>query len=98
MLAVQTRVLKGIGKAYYNLVTVLGCRGAKMPRCQGAGWLVFERALDPLSVRFEGDHLLREPLDYLSGASFEVEQLERSKWGIVERVVARKPREARTAA
>ena len=57
-----------------------------------------QRALDPLSVRFEGDHLLREPLDYLSGASFEVEQLERSKWGIVERVVARKPREARTAA
>jgi ubiquinone/menaquinone biosynthesis C-methylase UbiE len=50
-----------------------------------------QRALDPLSVRFEGDHLVREPLDYLRAAGFEVEELERSKWGIVERVVARKP-------
>jgi len=50
-----------------------------------------QRALDPLAVRFEADHLLREPLDYLRGAGFEVEALERSKWGIVERVAARKP-------
>lgn len=49
-----------------------------------------QRALDPLFVRFEGDHLLREPLDYLRAAAFEVELLERSKWGIVERLVARK--------
>jgi len=48
-----------------------------------------QRALDPLTVRFEGDHLVREPLEYLRAAGFEVEQLERSKWGIVERVVAR---------
>jgi ubiquinone/menaquinone biosynthesis C-methylase UbiE len=48
-------------------------------------------ALNPLTVRFEGDHLVREPLDYLRAAGFEVEELERSKWGIVERVVARKP-------
>jgi ubiquinone/menaquinone biosynthesis C-methylase UbiE len=51
-----------------------------------------QRALNPLSVRFEGDHLIREPLEYLRSAGFEVEQLERSKWGIVERFVARKPR------
>jgi ubiquinone/menaquinone biosynthesis C-methylase UbiE len=50
-----------------------------------------QRALDPLTVRFEGDHLVREPLEYLRAAGFEVEELERSKWGIVERVVARKP-------
>jgi ubiquinone/menaquinone biosynthesis C-methylase UbiE len=49
-----------------------------------------QRILDPLSVRFEGDHLVREPLEYLRGAGFQIEQLERSKWGIVERVVARK--------
>ena len=52
---------------------------------------VVERALDPLTVRFEGDHLVREPLEYLQPAGFEIEHLERSKWGIVERVVARKP-------
>jgi ubiquinone/menaquinone biosynthesis C-methylase UbiE len=51
-----------------------------------------ERALEPLSVRFMADHLTREPLDYLEPQGFEVERLERSKWGIVERVLARKPR------
>jgi ubiquinone/menaquinone biosynthesis C-methylase UbiE len=50
-----------------------------------------ERMLDPLSVRFQADHLTREPLEYVEDAGFEVERLERSKWGIVERVLARKP-------
>jgi ubiquinone/menaquinone biosynthesis C-methylase UbiE len=50
-----------------------------------------QRALDPLSVRFAADHIVREPLDYLRPAGFEIERLERAKWGIVERVVARKP-------
>jgi ubiquinone/menaquinone biosynthesis C-methylase UbiE len=49
-----------------------------------------ERLLDPLSVRFQGDHLLRDPLDYLASVGFDVERSERSKWGIVERVAARK--------
>jgi hypothetical protein len=42
-------------------------------------------------VRFSADHVVREPLDYLRPAGFEIEHLERSKMGIVERVVARKP-------
>jgi ubiquinone/menaquinone biosynthesis C-methylase UbiE len=50
-----------------------------------------QRALDPLSVRFAGDHLVREPLEYLRQAGFEIDLLERSKWGIVERVIARRP-------
>jgi ubiquinone/menaquinone biosynthesis C-methylase UbiE len=50
-----------------------------------------ERVLDPLFVRFEGDHLLRDPLDYLPDAGFEINEVRRSKWGIVERVAARKP-------
>jgi hypothetical protein len=49
-----------------------------------------QRVLDPVSVRFEGDHLMREPLEYLRAAGLEIEQLRRSKWGIVERVVARR--------
>jgi ubiquinone/menaquinone biosynthesis C-methylase UbiE len=53
-----------------------------------------ERLLDPLSVRFQADHLLRDPLDYLAAEGFDVERVERSKWGIVERVVARKPPDA----
>jgi ubiquinone/menaquinone biosynthesis C-methylase UbiE len=50
-----------------------------------------ERLLDPLFVRFEADHLLREPLDYLPDAGFEVDEVLRSKWGIVERLRAHKP-------
>jgi ubiquinone/menaquinone biosynthesis C-methylase UbiE len=52
---------------------------------------MIERALEPLSVRFQADHLTREPLDYLEAEGFDVERLERSKWGIVERVLARRP-------
>ena len=50
-----------------------------------------ERLLEPLSVRFLADHLTREPLDYLPGAGFEIDEVHRSKWGIVERLRAHKP-------
>ncbi len=50
-----------------------------------------QRLLDPLAVHFEADHLLREPLDYLPGIGFEIDEVQRSKWGIVERLRARKP-------
>ncbi len=50
-----------------------------------------QRLLEPLMLRFEGDHLLREPIEHLAAEGFEVEQLLRSKLGIVERIAARKP-------
>ena len=50
-----------------------------------------QRVLEPLAVRFEADHLLRDPLDHLEVEGFAVERVERSKLGIVERVAARKP-------
>lgn len=50
-----------------------------------------QRFLDPLFVRLQADHLLREPLDDVEAEGFVVELHERSKWGIVERLVARKP-------
>lgn len=49
-----------------------------------------QRMLDPLSVRFGADHLVRDPLDYLGDTGFEIESVERLKWGIVERLTARK--------
>jgi ubiquinone/menaquinone biosynthesis C-methylase UbiE len=52
---------------------------------------VVQRVLDPASVRFEADHLVRDPLDYLTDQGFEIESVERLKWGIVERVLARRP-------
>jgi ubiquinone/menaquinone biosynthesis C-methylase UbiE len=52
---------------------------------------LIQRAIEPLSIRFEADHLTREPLDYLADEGFEDEISERSKLGIVERIIARKP-------
>jgi len=50
-----------------------------------------QRLLEPLAVRFEADHLLREPLDYLPGVGFQIDEVHRSKWGIVERLRAHRP-------
>ena len=50
-----------------------------------------QRLLEPLAVRFEADHLLREPLDYLPEVGFKIDEVQRSKWGIVERLRAHKP-------
>lgn len=49
---------------------------------------VIQRGLDPLFVRWFGDHLLRDPVDYLGSAGLAIERLERSAWGVVERLVA----------
>jgi ubiquinone/menaquinone biosynthesis C-methylase UbiE len=49
-----------------------------------------QRLLDWITVRTEGDHLVREPLAALNAVGFEVEQVQGLKWGIVERVAARK--------
>jgi ubiquinone/menaquinone biosynthesis C-methylase UbiE len=50
-----------------------------------------QRLLNPLTVRFAADHLLRDPLVAVRRLGMEVLERERLKWGIVERLVARKP-------
>jgi ubiquinone/menaquinone biosynthesis C-methylase UbiE len=50
-----------------------------------------QHLLEPLSLHLAADHLTREPLDDLAAEGFEIETVERSKWGLVERVSARKP-------
>ena len=47
-----------------------------------------QRLLEPLFVRFEADHLLREPVDDLRAEGFEIRRVERSCLGLVERVAA----------
>jgi ubiquinone/menaquinone biosynthesis C-methylase UbiE len=54
-------------------------------------WLAAQRVLEPLSWRFSRDHLLRRPLEHVLSEGFEVEQRERYKAGIVERLSARRP-------
>src|SRR2546430_3503143 len=51
---------------------------------------VFQKALDWIAVRTEGDHLVREPLVHLKAEGFQIDVVERLKWGIVERVATRK--------
>jgi ubiquinone/menaquinone biosynthesis C-methylase UbiE len=51
---------------------------------------LIQRMLDPLSMRFACDHLLREPLDVLAPLGFTIEHLERSRLGVIERLVASK--------
>jgi ubiquinone/menaquinone biosynthesis C-methylase UbiE len=50
-----------------------------------------ERLIEPISLRRMGDHLLREPLDHVLAEGLEVETLERSWFGMIERLVALKP-------
>ena len=50
-----------------------------------------QRALDPLFVRFQADHITRDPVPYVAGAGFEVGEVHRSQAGIVFRVAATKP-------
>ncbi|HTN53167.1 MAG TPA: class I SAM-dependent methyltransferase [Anaeromyxobacter sp.] len=50
-----------------------------------------QRTLDPVAVWLAGDHLVREPLELLAAEGFVVEELERARLGVVERVAARKP-------
>jgi ubiquinone/menaquinone biosynthesis C-methylase UbiE len=52
---------------------------------------MLQRITDPIFVRCYGDHLLREPLDHLAAQGFVVDRLERSKGGMIERLVARTP-------
>jgi ubiquinone/menaquinone biosynthesis C-methylase UbiE len=54
--------------------------------------LAGQRLLDPLSVRFQADHIIRDPLPYLTEAGFQVQIGERAGLaGIVHRAVAVKP-------
>ena len=49
-----------------------------------------EHLLEPMAVRTQGDHLLREPVETVQTAGFSIEYLKRLKLGIVERLIAQK--------
>lgn len=60
-------------------------------RASSKAWLAAQRVLELLSWRLARDHLLRRPLEHVLAEGFEVEQRERYKAGIVERLSARRP-------
>jgi len=47
--------------------------------------------VEPLSVRFQADHLRREPLDHLHAEGMEIEEVQRWSLGVMEQISARKP-------
>jgi len=47
--------------------------------------------LEVFTVPLGGEHFLRRPLNHVRAAGFDVEQAQRFKLGLVERLVARKP-------
>jgi ubiquinone/menaquinone biosynthesis C-methylase UbiE len=56
---------------------------------RGLYWL--QRGLEKLMLRLSGDHLTRRPYPLVEAAGLTVEDHERTKAGIVERLTARKP-------
>lgn len=50
-----------------------------------------QRFLEVFTVPLGGEHFLRRPLNQVRATGFDVEQVQRFKLGLVERLVARKP-------
>jgi len=50
-----------------------------------------QRLVEPVTLRFQADHLTREPLEHVRAEGMEIEEVHRWAWGIMERVSARKP-------
>jgi ubiquinone/menaquinone biosynthesis C-methylase UbiE len=50
---------------------------------------------DFFSVRLEGDHVMREPLDHVRAEGFAVQEQRRLKLGLVEHIAAHKPGSSR---
>jgi ubiquinone/menaquinone biosynthesis C-methylase UbiE len=53
--------------------------------------LALQRLFEKLTLRLNGDYLTRRPLPLVADAGFAIEERQRYKQGIVERLVARKP-------
>jgi hypothetical protein len=52
-------------------------------------WL--QKAIEVASVRIDGDHMTRRPADIVEQLDFDLIERDRSRRGIVERLVALKP-------
>ncbi|MFI7190020.1 class I SAM-dependent methyltransferase [Nocardia nova] len=53
-----------------------------------ARWV--QRALETVTVPLAGEHFLRRPIETVRASGFEVEQAQRFRLGLVERLIARK--------
>ena len=54
-------------------------------------WRVVQWLLEQITLLLEGEHMLRRPLEHVQAEGFGIEHAERSKAGVIEQIVARKP-------
>jgi ubiquinone/menaquinone biosynthesis C-methylase UbiE len=60
---------------------------------EGGAWptRLIQRLIEVVTVRLQGEHFLRRPLRQVRAEGFEIEQRQRFKLGLIERLAARKP-------
>lgn len=60
---------------------------------EGGAWptRLIQRIIEMVTVRFQGEHFLRRPLHQVRAEGFEIEQRQRFRLGLIERLAARKP-------
>ena len=70
-----------------------GGRMLLLEHVRSPSWVVRsgQRLIEPLTLRFQTDHLTREPLEHLRAEGMEIDEVHRWAWAIMERVSARKP-------
>ena len=52
---------------------------------------LIQKAIEFISIRVDGDHMTRRPLNQVVAHGFEIVEHDRFRWGIVERLSATKP-------
>jgi hypothetical protein len=50
-----------------------------------------QKLIELVSVRIDGDRMTRRPSEQVEAHAFAIEERERFRWGIVERLMATKP-------
>jgi ubiquinone/menaquinone biosynthesis C-methylase UbiE len=83
------------GRAVTEMSRVLRPGGLMLlaDHIEGSDWpaRAIQRGLELLTVPLQGEHFTRRPLRHIQAAGLRIEQRDRFKLGVIERLAARKP-------